>query len=44
MHHAFQDKDNLYLILDYMAGGDLRFHLIKRNTFNEDETSNITND
>jgi len=27
MHYAFQDRDNLYLILDYLSGGDLRYHL-----------------
>ena len=26
MHYAFQDNDNLYLVLDYLSGGDLRYH------------------
>lgn len=39
MHYAFQDKDNIFLIMDYLSGGDLRYHLIKRNTFNEVEIS-----
>lgn len=31
MSYAFQDKDNLYLIMDYMNGGDLRYHMnVKR--------------
>lgn len=25
--YAFQDRENLYLIMDLMPGGDLRFHL-----------------
>ena len=29
MHYAFQDRDNLYLIIDYMSGGDLRYHIGK---------------
>ena len=32
MHYAFQDRDNLYIIMDYLIGGDLRYHFcIKRN-------------
>jgi serine/threonine kinase 32 len=27
MRYAFQDDDNLFMILDLMLGGDLRFHL-----------------
>ena len=29
MHFAFQNRDNLYLALDLLSGGDLRFHLGK---------------
>ena len=29
MHYAFEDRDNLYLIIDYMSGGDLRYHIGK---------------
>ena len=36
---AFQDRDNLYLVIDLMTGGDLRYHLNKRRTFSENETS-----
>ena len=28
MHYAFQDYDNLYLVLDLLTGGDLRFNRI----------------
>ncbi|CAO3699077.1 unnamed protein product [Rhizopus stolonifer] len=27
MRYAFQDEDNLFMVLDLMLGGDLRFHL-----------------
>lgn len=31
---AFQDRENLYLVMDMLGGGDLRFHLIKNTKFN----------
>jgi len=40
MSCAFQDKVNLYLVLDLMPGGDLRFHLGNKKVFTENETSN----
>jgi hypothetical protein len=36
MYWAFQDRDNLYIILDYLKGGDLRFHLNTGKTFTEE--------
>ena len=27
MHYAFQDRQNLYLVMDYLPGGDLRYHI-----------------
>lgn len=39
MHFAFQDRDNLFLVLDYMSGGDLRYHVGRMRRFNEDQTS-----
>ena len=27
MHFAFQDRENLYLVLDLLRGGDLRYHI-----------------
>ncbi len=38
MNYSFQDKDNLYLILDYLSGGDLRYNIIKKKKFNEKQT------
>ena len=37
MHYAFQDRENLYLVLDYMRGGDLRYHLTRTRTFTEEQ-------
>ncbi|CAL8101489.1 unnamed protein product [Calicophoron daubneyi] len=34
-HHAFLDKDNVYLCMEYMPGGDLYYWLEKYDTFNE---------
>ena len=39
MHFAFQDSDYLYLGLDYLEGGDLRYHFTKRKGFTEEQTS-----
>jgi serine/threonine protein kinase len=38
LHYSFQDMDNLYLVLEYMGGGDLLNLLIERDTFPEDFT------
>lgn len=27
MVSAFQDRDNLFLVMDLLGGGDLRFHI-----------------
>jgi serine/threonine protein kinase len=40
MHFAFQDRDTLYLVLDLMEGGDLRYHIGNR-VFNEIQCSSI---
>ena len=39
MHYAFEDRDNLYLVIDLMSGGDLRFHIGKHRRFSEEQTS-----
>jgi len=35
LHYAFQTKDKLYMILDYINGGELFFHLKKEGRFQE---------
>ena len=41
MHYALQDNDNLYLIMDLLTGGDLRYHLCKQKHFSEAQTRKI---
>ena len=38
MHFAFQDFSKLYLVMDLLSGGDLRYHIAKKKTFTEPET------
>jgi serine/threonine protein kinase len=33
LRFSFQDNENLYLILDYFEGGDLRYYLNKKKNF-----------
>ena len=35
---SFQDRDNLYLVMDLLHGGDLRYHIAKRRRFTEVQT------
>ena len=35
LYFSFQDKENLYLILDYLPGGDLRYYMATNMRFNE---------
>ena len=41
MIFAFQDYDNLYLVMDLLNGGDLSFHLCKLDVFNERQSSTV---
>ena len=41
MYYAFQDSDTLYIVMDYLSGGDLRYHICRRNYFTEKETKFI---
>ena len=36
--YSFQDHDNLYLVMDLLPGGNLRYHLSIRRHFNEEQT------
>lgn len=35
LYYSFQDKENLYFVMDYIPGGDLMSLLIKRGIFEE---------
>ena len=37
MHYAFESEDSLYIVMDFLSGGDLRYHLCKRLRFSEKE-------
>ena len=39
MCYAFQDRENLYLVMDLLTGGDLRYHICCQRKFAEDQTS-----
>ena len=39
MNYAFQDRDNLYLVMDLLTGGDLRYHIGRQKRFSEEQTS-----
>lgn len=43
MHYAFQDNHTLYLVMDLLTGGDMRYHLSKMNhrkqNFTEEQSS-----
>lgn len=36
---AFQDRENLYLVMDFLNGGDLRYHLNRKIIFDEKQIS-----
>ena len=38
MHYSFQDTNNLYLVMDLLTGGDLRYHICKHHRFTEEQT------
>lgn len=42
MQYAFQDNENIYIVMDLLSGGDLRYHLCKYKQFNEEQTSEYT--
>jgi len=39
LHYAFQSEDKLYMILDYVNGGELFFHLKREGKFPEDRVA-----
>ena len=38
MKYSFQDYDNLYLVMDLLTGGDLRYHICRYHKFSENQT------
>ena len=38
MHFSFQNSNYLYLVIDLLTGGDLRYHLFHRKSFNEEQS------
>ena len=43
MYYSFQDYENLYLVMDYLTGGDLRYHISRHKRFSEIQTSKKNN-
>jgi len=41
MKYAFQDRENLYVIMRNFSGGDFRFHLFKNKNFSEQQTKHF---
>ena len=41
MRYAFQTSETLYLVLDLMKGGDLRYHIGSKRRFSEEEVKFI---
>lgn len=37
LRYAFQDDENLFMVLDLMLGGDLRFHLDRLGPLREEQ-------
>jgi len=40
MHYAFQDNHTIYIAMDLLTGGDLRYQIVEKRSFNEQQTSN----
>jgi len=38
MNYAFQDRENIYLVMDLLNGGDLRYHISRNRKFSEKQT------
>lgn len=41
MVQSFQDRETLFLVMDYLPGGDLRHHIAKCKKFTEEEAKFI---
>ena len=38
LHYSFTDESHLYMVMEYMPGGDLMSLLMKEDTFSEEVT------
>ena len=38
VHFAYQDRENLYLVMDLLLGGDCRYHIARKRKFSEEDT------
>ena len=38
VHYAFQDRLNLFLVMDLLLGGDLRYHIARKRKFSMEIT------
>ena len=38
LHRTFQDQQHLYMVMEYLPGGDLMSHLIRLETLSEEKT------
>ena len=38
MYYSYQDSENLFLVMDLLTGGDLRYHISRYKKFNEEQT------
>jgi len=39
MIFSFQDHENVYIAMDLLTGGDLRYHIFKNKVFTEEQSS-----
>ena len=38
MNYAFETEENLYIVMDYLRGGDLRYYICRHNRMSESES------
>ena len=37
LYYAFQDRENIFFVLDYLPGGNLRYYISNKTQFNEEQ-------
>ena len=35
LYSSFQDNDSIYMVMDYLPGGNLRYHINRKRSFTE---------